>query len=171
MNSTRAKVALKIAKAIAKEQDSPGSAECGNETSDFDRLITESELREVCGDLYLDGHLSQCVLEAYKCLNNYVKDKAGLPNEDGSGLMQKAFSENNPVLKLNRLASVSQRDMQKGYLQIYAGCMTGIRNPRAHEHNYKDEARAALELLVWANHLLRLAKVARRRRKKPATPP
>jgi hypothetical protein len=42
--------------------------------------------------------------------------------------------------------------------------MTGIRNPRAHEHNYLDEPHAALELLALANHLFRLVMQATRTR-------
>ena len=33
--------------------------------------------------------------------------------------------------------------------------MTGIRNPRAHDHQLADDPDVALELLVLANHLMR----------------
>ena len=32
--------------------------------------------------------------------------------------------------------------------------MTGIRNPRAHECDWEDSEQRALQLLVWANHLV-----------------
>ena len=37
---------------------------------------------------------------------------------------------------------------------MFAGAMTGIRNPRAHEHELKDDPKVALELLALANHLM-----------------
>ena len=40
-------------------------------------------------------------------------------------------------------------------MDIFAGSMTGIRNPRAHEHDLVDEPEVALELLALANHLMR----------------
>jgi Protein of unknown function (Hypoth_ymh) len=47
-------------------------------------------------------------------------------------------------------------------MDIFAGAMTGIRNPRAHEHAYLDDPRTALELLALANHLARMARGATR---------
>ena len=40
-------------------------------------------------------------------------------------------------------------------MKIFAGSMTGIRNPRAHQHDLMDDPEVALELLGLANHLMR----------------
>ena len=69
--------------------------------------------------------------------------------------MRSAFSANSPVLYLNAFRSQSERDEQQGYMDIFAGSMTGIRNPRAHDYQLADDPRIALELLVLANHLMR----------------
>ena len=61
---------------------------------------------------------------------------------------------NTPILKINAGESTSERDEQIGYMQIFSGCMTGIRNPRAHECDWEDSEQRALQLLVWANHLV-----------------
>jgi hypothetical protein len=76
--------------------------------------------------------------------------------------MQKAFSEKSPVLQINELRTDSQRSEQLGYMEILAGCMLGIRNPRAHEHQLSDAPEVALELLIWANHLMRLVAASKR---------
>ena len=68
--------------------------------------------------------------------------------------MTEAFSAKTPALRLNDFCSQSDKDEQLGYMQIYAGSMTGIRNPRAHEHDLRDNPKVALELLVLANHLM-----------------
>jgi Protein of unknown function (Hypoth_ymh) len=53
-------------------------------------------------------------------------------------------------------------------MRILEGCMIGIRNPRAHTHAHPDDARNAIELLSFCNHLVRLVRSAirARRRKK-----
>ena len=121
----------------------------------FEELVTHNQLRQASGSLFRDNHYARAVEEAFKCLNNAVKEKSGIAYQDGAALMRVAFSANSPVLFLNAFQSQSDRDEQLGYMQIYAGSMTGIRNPRAHEHELVDEPQVALELLALANHLMR----------------
>ncbi|MBA7690933.1 hypothetical protein ES703_99469 [subsurface metagenome] len=137
----------------------------------YDVLIKSEELRDATRKLFLDGHYARAVEEAYKCINNTVKAKSQLP-KDGQDLMNQTFSEKNPILKLNKLRTDSHRDEQIGYMHIFGGCMTGIRNPRAHEHKKTDSPEVAIEMLVWANHLMRVIDRAKRVRKpkKPLIP-
>lgn len=121
----------------------------------FDDLVTNDLIRQASGALFRDRYYARAVEEAFKCLNNAVKDKSGLSSTDGAGLMTTVFSANSPILKLNEFQSDSDKKEQQGYMEIYAGSMTGIRNPRAHEHTLVDSQDVALELLVLANHLMR----------------
>lgn len=120
----------------------------------FDQLVTSDLLRQSSRALFVDGYYARAVEEAFKCLNNAVKDKSG-DQRDGAPLMRAVFSPNAPILKLNPLQSPSERDEQQGYMDLFAGAMTGIRNPRAHEHSLVDAGEVALELLTLANHLMR----------------
>ena len=123
-------------------------------TSDlFDELITHKRLNKTIKKLYKDGHHARAVEEAYKFLDNMVKKTSGI-NESGAKLMQSVFSAGNPVLMLNAGSSTSEQDEQKGYMQIFSGCMTGIRNPRAHECDWEDSENHALQLLAFANYLV-----------------
>ena len=45
-------------------------------------------------------------------------------------------------------------------MDLFAGSMTGVRNPRAHEYKLTDEPEVALELLILANHLMRKLQAA-----------
>ena len=121
----------------------------------FDELVTSEPLRQASGALFRDGHYARAVEEAFKCLNNAVREKSRLTSQDGVSLMQSAFSANKPVLHLNRFQTQSERDEQLGYMNIYAGVMAGIRNPRAHDHQLTDPPEAALEMITLANHLMR----------------
>lgn len=128
----------------------------------FEELVTDEQLRQVSSTLFRDTHYARAVEEAFKCLNNAVKDKAGVPNQEGAGLMRVAFSARSPILRLNPFQSQTDRDEQQGYMDIFAGSMTGIRNPRAHDHELTDTPEVALELLILANHLMRRLDAATR---------
>lgn len=135
----------------------------------YDFLVSSQPLRSATRKLFLDGHYARAVEEGYKCLNNTVKAKSGL-SKDGNDLMNQAFSVGNPILKLNPLRTDSQKNEQVGYMLILAGCMTGIRNPRAHEHQLWDSPTVALEMLTWANHLMTVVGRAIRARKRKKSP-
>jgi len=81
------------------------------------------------------GQYADAVEAAFKELNTVVKEmvrkKTG-QEHDGAGLMQKAFSPNAPVVALDDLSTESGKNIQQGYMQIFAGAMVGIRNPKAH---------------------------------------
>lgn len=156
-----------MAKAIAADVQAIGLAgplpslpAGGLELPTFDQIVDDDELRSTSRDLFLDGYYALAVEEAYKCLNNIVKELTGLHDLDGVDLMKNAFSLKKPVLKLNDLSTRSEKDQQRGYMEMFAAVITGIRNPRAHEHAYLDDPVTALELLGLANHLVRTARSA-----------
>lgn len=122
----------------------------------FDELVTSSDLQSASRQLFADAHYARAVEEAFKCLNNEVKAKSGLTSEDGAPLMRKAFSANSPVLELNKLTTQSEKNEQQGYMDLFAGAMIGIRNPRAHDHQIQDDPDVAQEMIVFANHLMRM---------------
>lgn len=122
----------------------------------YDVIITNWALREKTEKLFKDGHYARSIEEAYKLLDNLVKEKANLSQTGltGSKLMEKVFSVNKPILKLNEGNSLSMQNEQSGYMQILSGCMIGIRNPRAHESDWEDTEPHAIQLLTLANHLI-----------------
>ena len=172
---------LQTAKSIQQDADATGlgrlqpkpDAGSNSEQSllgQFDERVTNSIIRSVSRGLFADGHYAQAVESAFKAVNNTVKTKSGLTELDGVALMREAFSANNPKLRLNRFRSPSERNEQHGYMDLFAGAMAAIRNPRAHEHDLQDEPTLAIELLILANHLMRKLETAKRRRVRKAGP-
>ncbi len=99
--------------------------------------MIHKDIQRVSKKKFIDEHYSDAVESAFKEVNTRVKkivrDKTG--NEyDGAALMGHAFSLDHPIIVLDNLSTTSGRDVQKGYLQIFSGSMTGIRNPNAHEN-------------------------------------
>src|SRR5262249_27289696 len=102
------------------------------------------------------GHFADSVEAALKEVNDIVrqlvKDKTGR-EYDGSDLMNRAFSVDKPILILDDLTTTSGRNIQVGYMLIFSGAMTGIRNPKAHANIEIDPTRA-LHFLFLASLLL-----------------
>ena len=108
-------------------------------------------IAEVSKDRMEDGYYSDAVEAACKKLNSTVRDivKAKTGEEsDGASLMLKAFSPANPIIRLAPDTTVSGQDTQKGYMQIFAGVMTGIRNPKAHENETISKEDALRKLVM-----------------------
>ncbi|AZG75599.1 TIGR02391 family protein [Methylocystis rosea] len=137
------------------------TSEGAEPASVFARVITESEIERVARDLFVSGHYSIAVQEAYKAVDRFIADKTGRGSLSGTTLMELTFSPKSPILHWTDRRTQAELDEQAGYHRLYAGAMLGIRNPVAHEFNWVDEADVALELIVFAQHLLRKAKAAR----------
>lgn len=128
----------------------------------LDAIVSDTDLLGEIAGLYDDGHYSQAVLEAFKYVNNLVKSESSEASRDGADLMRKVFSKDNPVLALSDRTTESGKSEQLGYMQIFAGVMTGIRNPRAHESGWPDSRIDALQLLALADHLVKKIRSARK---------
>jgi uncharacterized protein (TIGR02391 family) len=116
-------------------------------------------LPSVVRALFDDGHFAQATLEAFKFIDREV---ARLAKQNGAGykLMMSAFSEDKPILKLTPCESESQKDEQMGFKFIFAGSMSAIRNPRAHEYAVRDSPDECLDHLALASVLLRRLQAA-----------
>ena len=103
---------------------------------DFWSMVHESIVK-VAKDKFEDGYPADAVESSFKEINARVKEilrnKTG-KELDGASLMNNAFSEKSPVIVLADLSTETGRNIQKGFMQIFAGAMTGIRNPHAHEN-------------------------------------
>lgn len=136
------------------------SAECSNQAdlkeSSFSDFVIDKDLRAKTEKLFIDGHYARAVEEAYKYIDNLVKKRVRklCKATSGASLMRTVLSPNKPILMLNENLTEADKDEQQGYMDIFAGCMTGIRNPRAHDTDLEDGREYALKLLSWADHLV-----------------
>jgi len=128
-------------------------------SSVFTVTVTENEIVNVSRDLFASGHYSLSVQEAYKAVDKFISEKT-VSSLSGTSLMNFVFSPNAPVLCWSARQTQSEQDEQKGYHLLFSGAMMGIRNPVTHEFNWVEDPEIALELLVFAQHLLRKAKLA-----------
>jgi uncharacterized protein (TIGR02391 family) len=140
----------------------------GGETDDapsraiqaFNGLDLHPEISRAASGLYLDGHFSNAVEASVKALNGLVRLRSGL-EFDGSTLMERAFNPSTPVLRFNDLLDQSDKDEQKGFMQMFSGAISGLRNPRAHGF-IQDDPERALEFIAFVSLLAKLLDEAKR---------
>jgi uncharacterized protein (TIGR02391 family) len=102
------------------------------------------------------GFFGDAVEASFKELNDAIKRllrEADGRELDGATLMTTALSLQNPVIRLSALQTDTDKNIQQGYMQIMAGAMTGIRNPKAHANVNPDSAEA-LHLICLASLLM-----------------
>jgi uncharacterized protein (TIGR02391 family) len=117
-------------------------------------LETRIELRlwEYIKGQYENGNYKGAILDSIFFLGDLIREKTGLEG-DGVQLVGQAFGGKVPVLKVNKLQSESDRNIQTGIEQILRGIFLSIRNPRSHEKSV-DTIEDAEAIIVFVNYLL-----------------
>lgn len=151
---------LQSAVEILQEKFGDTSPGIGGAIRAYQGLDLHPEISRAASQLYSDGHYSNAVEAAVKALNGFVRLRSEL-ELDGTALMEKAFSPNTPILKFNDLDNQSDKDEQKGFMQMFAGAVAGLRNPRAHGF-VKDDPERALEFIAFVSLLAKLLEEAKR---------
>lgn len=113
--------------------------------------LIHPQIAEVSYKRMNDGYYADAVEAACKAVNSLVRrivlEQTG-EELDGAGLMKKAFSPANPIIRIANVENKSGHDIQQGYMEIFAGVMTGIRNPKAHDNETITEEDALRKLIM-----------------------
>jgi len=120
----------------------------------FKKIRLHPKIQEVSEKLFINGSYELAIFEAFKAVNNAVKEKTGIIDKDGQSLMSHVFSGNPPILALNSLKSQSEKDEQDGFKFLFMGSMAGIRNPKAHENVKQTDQFRTLHYLAFASLLM-----------------
>ena len=102
---------------------------------------------------FVRGEFDTAVLLATKAVEVAVRESAGMSAaEYGTKLMRAAFHpETGPLTDLN--AEPSERAARS---DLFAGLIGSYKNPRSHRDVNIDHAEEAVEIIMFANHLLRI---------------
>lgn len=121
------------------------------------KTILHPDIFRVAEPRMTAGQYADAVESAFKELNNAVKEKvkSRLDKElDGQKLMQHVFSLEKPILLVeDNLDTQTNRDTQQGYMMMFSGAMSAIRNPKAHE-NMVISRDDAVRKLIFASMLM-----------------
>ena len=95
------------------------------------RDIHPDVLRFCRAELVADNYF-HAVLEATKSIADKLRKKTGL-TDDGADLVDRALSGSPPLVRINSLATKSERSEQSGFANLIKGTFGMFRNPTAHE--------------------------------------
>lgn len=122
----------------------------------FWRYVPQSIQRVAMG-LFVEGYYAESVEAALKEINIRVKSefrKRTGQEADGADLMKKAFSPSAKVIELSQSETAETRKSeQQGYMELFSGAMSALRNPKAHA-NVRLEKEDAVRQLVFSGMLL-----------------
>lgn len=108
--------------------------------------------------LFLEGGYANAACDAYIEINDRVKKLFQVisHNEnisDGDSAMKKVFSTNNPLIEFCDRSTNSGTNIQKGFMEMLAGAMSALRNPKAHA-NITINRDDAIRRLIFASMLM-----------------
>lgn len=129
---------------------SGSAAKVGTRLDDA-RLVEALALR--VRPLYSAGQFDSAIMQAFKEVEVAVRAAGGYTDNDlGVKLMRQAFDpQNGPLTDLN--VPSSERD---GVAALFAGAIGFAKNPHSHRNVGTVDPNEALELILFANHLLRI---------------
>jgi uncharacterized protein (TIGR02391 family) len=121
------------------------------------RLVPKERLhpsiREDVWSLYHRGKFETAVFEAMKAVEVAVRDAAGLTVAHiGIKLMRKAFDVEAGELT-DKAAEQAERQARS---DLFAGAIGSYKNPHSHRNVALDDPDGAAEIIMLANHLLRI---------------
>ena len=103
--------------------------------------------------LFIRGHYDTVVFEAFRAVEVSVRQATGLPQDlVGSPLMRKAFEVNGGILTDTLLVPSERQAMS----DLFAGAMGIFKNPTSHRLAAITKPEDAVDLVMFANYLLRL---------------
>ena len=110
-------------------------------------------IRDKVWQQFEHGRFDTAVFEAMKAVEVAVRDAAGLSAADiGTNLMRKAFAiENGPLT--DKSAEQGERQARS---DLFAGAIGSYKNPHSHRNVSLDDPDEAAEIIMLANHLLRI---------------
>lgn len=121
-------------------------------------------IREDVWALYHRGKYDTAVFEAMKAVEVAVRTAAGLPDTDlGVSLMRNAFHvTTGPLTDPTR--DVGEREARA---HLFAGAVGSYKNPHSHRNVALTDPDEAAEIIMLANHLLRIVDSRRKTRSIP----
>ena len=89
------------------------------------------KIYEYCNAELLAENYFHSVFEAAKSVSETIRQKTGL-TQDGSELIDIAFSIRNPLIQINDLSNETKESEHKGFANLIKGVFGMFRNPTAH---------------------------------------
>ncbi len=126
--------------------------ERGRRAAQFPPTLLHPYLQGATYDALIRGNLQQAVAEAFRVVEVRVRDASGLEGV-GATLMRAAFNEDSGPLR----SDVADRGERQSLPHLFAGAFGWVRNPASHRDVPMNDVTHAVEQLMLASLLLRIA--------------
>ena len=121
--------------------------------------LIHPKIAVVSQKLFEDGHYANAAEDAFVEINDRVKklfmkvNPTATKVPDGQAAMNTVFSDNAPLVEFCDRSTETGSNIQRGYMQMLAGAMSALRNPKAHANITitKDDA---MRHLMFASMLM-----------------
>jgi len=114
----------------------------------FNEQNFTDELVLAIGNRLTNEEYEDAVKQALLYLTDRVRERTSL-EDDGASLISKAFTPNNPIIKINNLSNDTEINEQKGIMLIGQGIYSAFRNPLNHSiHTILTEKECIRQLII-----------------------
>lgn len=114
---------------------------------------------------YEKRNFTGAILDAFYFLSELLRNKSGTEG-DGASLIGQALGGAAPKIKLNRLQTESEQNVQRGMEQLLRGLYQFVRNPRSHD-KVADSEDDAQTLIMFVGYLVRQIDLAKAQFSRP----
>lgn len=118
------------------------------------KTLLEADLWNVIEKNYTNENFTGAIDDAVFHIRDVIREKSNL-EQDGKDLINQAFSEKNPKIKLNKLRTKHDKNIQNGVRDSLLGVWGLIRNTRNHE-KHVDTVEDAFSIILHINYLLKI---------------
>jgi len=116
------------------------------------REILHPKIADPVWRAFMRGEFDVAAFQAMKAVEVHVREASGANNSLlGTKLMQEAFRDNGPMTDMT--AEAGER---VGRMNLFMGAIASYKNPHSHRDVNLDDPAEALEIILLANHLLRI---------------
>ncbi len=98
---------------------------------------------------YKKEDYTESIRDALLYLCSEIRKKSDLLDNDGVDLINKAFSEKKPLIKINKLETENDKNIHRGICDLSKGLIEYFRNPMSHtKKNYNKDVTDAVLILL-----------------------
>ena len=106
-------------------------------------------LKESIKTHYENKDYTEVVRDALLCLTTEIRKKSDLTDSDGVDLINKAFSEKQTLIKINKLETTTDKNKHRGIMDLSKGLIEYFRNPMSHsKQEYSKKVADAILVLL-----------------------
>ena len=123
------------------------------------RSKVDSDLWDAIAKSYEARDFANAVLDGMHVLTEVLRERSGCDG-DGVALAGAALGGTAPKLKVNKLQTESEQNVQRGVESLARGLYQAVRNPRSHGQHLDSEDDATA-ILLFINYVLKIVREAR----------